>query len=134
MCPIRSCPSATPSDRRVLRRSSSSGAKTDKSTHFSFTPQTASFEELGALVADYDSVVVGSDQLWLPVNIAGRYFTLSFVQPPVRKVSYSTSFGVKLKCVDSKDENALFLFAIFFPKSASSFCLMRCFTKPSFAR
>lgn len=45
-------------------------------------------------MADYDSVVVGSDQLWLPVNIAGRYFTLSFVRPPVRKVSYSTSFGV----------------------------------------
>lgn len=65
-----------------------------ESTHFSFTPQATSFEDLGALVADYDSVVVGSDQLWLPVNIAGGYFTLSFVQPPVRKVSYSTSFGV----------------------------------------
>ena len=52
-----------------------------ESTLFSFTPQAASFEELGALVADYDSVVVGSDQLWLPVNIAGRYFTLGSVRP-----------------------------------------------------
>lgn len=65
-----------------------------EATHFNFTPRTSSFDELGDLVSDCDSVVVGSDQLWLPVNIAGGYYTLSFVRQPVRKVSYSTSFGV----------------------------------------
>ena len=63
-------------------------------TFFSFTSQTASFEDLEALVADYDSVVVGSVSFGCLSTLLVRYFTLSFVQPPVRKVSYSTSFGV----------------------------------------
>lgn len=61
---------------------------------FDFTDRTATFAELGQLVSSYDTVLVGSDQLWLPVNIAGDYFTLSWVQPPTHKVAYSTSFGV----------------------------------------
>lgn len=35
--------------------------------------------------------MVGSDQLWLPVKIAGGYFTLEWVEPPVRRISYATS-------------------------------------------
>ncbi len=62
--------------------------------HFRFTERAESFDELTDLVGAFDSVVVGSDQLWLPVNIAGDYYTLSFAKPPVRKVSYATSFGV----------------------------------------
>lgn len=65
-----------------------------ESTHFKFTDRSSSFNELSDLVSQFDTVVVGSDQLWLPVNIAGGYYTLSFVEPPVRKVSYSTSFGI----------------------------------------
>lgn len=67
-----------------------------ESTHFKFTDRTSSFSELSDLVSKFDSVIVGSDQLWLPVNIAGGYYTLSFVEPPVRKVSYSTSFGISI--------------------------------------
>ncbi len=63
-------------------------------SNFRFTERTASFEELSDIVDLFDTVLVGSDQLWLPVNIAGDYFTLSFAKPPVRKVSYATSFGV----------------------------------------
>lgn len=61
--------------------------------HFDLSPSFSSFEDLGRFCEDFDSVVVGSDQLWLPVNIAGDYFTLSFVPDSVRKVSYATSFG-----------------------------------------
>ncbi len=61
---------------------------------FSLSPRFSTFEELGEYCADFNSVVVGSDQLWLPVNIAGDYFTLSFVPEGVRKVAYATSFGV----------------------------------------
>lgn len=42
----------------------------------------------------YDCVLVGSDQLWLPSNITGDYYTLSFVPDDVRVVNYATSFGV----------------------------------------
>lgn len=39
-------------------------------------------------------VVVGSDQLWRPSNIAGRYYTLEFVPDNVKKIACATSFGV----------------------------------------
>lgn len=61
---------------------------------FRLTRKTFDFDEARELSAEYDAVVVGSDQLWLPVNIAGDYFTLSWVDPGVRKVAYATSFGI----------------------------------------
>ena len=41
-----------------------------------------------------DAVVVGSDQLWRPSNIVGCYYTLEFVPDEVKKIAFSTSFGV----------------------------------------
>lgn len=61
---------------------------------FAYTPRATTFAELAKSVSSCETVVVGSDQLWLPVNIAGGYFTLEWVEPPVRRVSYATSFGV----------------------------------------
>jgi hypothetical protein len=53
-----------------------------------------SIDELSQLCGQYDTVLVGSDQLWRPSNIAGGYFTLEAVPDSVNKISYSTSFGV----------------------------------------
>lgn len=64
------------------------------SDHFDFAPRMDDFRELADYCKGFDGVVVGSDQLWLPVNIAGGYYTLSFVEPPTKKISYATSFGV----------------------------------------
>lgn len=44
--------------------------------------------------AEMDAVVVGSDQLWRPSNIVGCYYTLEFVPDNVKKIAFSTSFGV----------------------------------------
>ena len=44
--------------------------------------------------SELDAVIVGSDQLWRPSNIVGGYFTLEFVPDDVKKISFSTSFGV----------------------------------------
>lgn len=63
-------------------------------THFHITRKTYTFDELRELSLEYDAVVVGSDQLWLPVNIGGGYFTLEWADPSVRKVSYATSIGL----------------------------------------
>ena len=41
----------------------------------------------------YSSVLVGSDQLWLPANIEADYYTLNFVPENVNTVAYATSFG-----------------------------------------
>lgn len=59
-----------------------------------FSEITNSFEELTQLSSKYDAIIVGSDQLWRPSNIAGGYFTLEFVPQGVKKIAYSTSFGV----------------------------------------
>ncbi len=50
--------------------------------------------ELSKHSKDYAAFLVGSDQLWLPSNIAADYYTLSFVPDNVRKIAYATSFGV----------------------------------------
>lgn len=44
--------------------------------------------------SEMDAVVVGSDQLWRPSNIVGCYYTLEFVPDNVKKIAFSTSFGV----------------------------------------
>lgn len=42
---------------------------------------------------NYAAVLVGSDQLWLPANIAADYYTLHFVPDSVNTIAYATSFG-----------------------------------------
>lgn len=43
---------------------------------------------------NYDAVVVGSDQVWLPLGLKTKFFNLLFVDDSVRKVAYASSFGV----------------------------------------
>ena len=43
---------------------------------------------------NYDSVVVGSDQVWTPMSLPNKFFNLLFVDDSVRKVAYGSSFGV----------------------------------------
>lgn len=61
---------------------------------FKVSREYSSWSDLTSGCKEYSSVVVGSDQLWLPSNIAGDYYTLSFVPNEVNKVAYATSFGV----------------------------------------
>ena len=62
---------------------------------FRLTKPYKTYSELTkACKENYRSVVVGSDQLWLPVNIVADYYTLNFVPEGVERVSFSTSFGV----------------------------------------
>lgn len=50
--------------------------------------------ELAASAESYSAFVVGSDQLWLPSNIAADYYTLNFVPETIPKIALATSFGV----------------------------------------
>ena len=62
---------------------------------FKLTEEYKTYAELTEKAKkDYTSVLVGSDQLWLPVNIVADYYTLNFVPDEVNKISFSTSFGV----------------------------------------
>jgi len=44
--------------------------------------------------ASCQAVLVGSDQLWLPSNIAADFYTLTWAPEAVNKVAYATSFGI----------------------------------------
>lgn len=54
-----------------------------------------SWKGLSEHCTKFTSIVVGSDQLWRPANIAGNFYTLNFVPDDVTKISYATSFGLK---------------------------------------
>ncbi len=54
-----------------------------------------SLEDLAQKCKDnYSQVMIGSDQLWLPANIAAGYYTLGFVPDGMNSTAYATSFGV----------------------------------------
>ena len=61
--------------------------------HFRLSPVWHSREELTRACAGDSSVLVGSDQLWLPSNIDADYYTLTWVPDGVNKIAYATSFG-----------------------------------------
>lgn len=57
-------------------------------------PTVKDWSGLRKQASEMDAVVVGSDQLWRPSNIVGGYYTLEFVPDEIKKISFSTSFGV----------------------------------------
>lgn len=92
--------------KNVLRKKLSKGEYTNKiqirdekfddfsKKYFRLSPIYSSMTELSNKCEErYSSVLVGSDQLWLPANIAANYYTLSFVPDTVNTIAYSTSFG-----------------------------------------
>lgn len=67
-----------------------------RAKHFPMSAPCADRDALAGCTRKYDAVLVGSDQIWLPSNIAADIFTLSFVPDDVRTVAYASSFGVSL--------------------------------------
>lgn len=61
---------------------------------FKLTKDFFTYQELNEASKNYSSIIVGSDQLWLPVNVVADYYTLNWVQEEVNKISYATSFGI----------------------------------------
>lgn len=62
--------------------------------NFQLSKTFRTYKELNEEARDrYSDVVVGSDQLWLPVNVVADYYTLNWVPDDVNKISYSTSLG-----------------------------------------
>ena len=77
---------------------------------FNLSPPYTTYQELTeACRQNYSSVIVGSDQLWLPVNVVADYYTLNFVPDNLNKISYATSFGVSVIPHQYKDLYQKFL-------------------------
>lgn len=67
------------------------------------------FENLKNGSTNYDAVVVGSDQVWLPHGLKTKFFNLLFVDDKVRKIAYASSFGVSEIPGFQKKETARYL-------------------------
>lgn len=52
------------------------------------------FDALRKGSSRYWAIVVGSDQVWLPLSLPNKFFNLLFAADGVRKVAYASSFGV----------------------------------------
>lgn len=63
-------------------------------SHFDLMPIVNGFSELSTAIREYDGVVLGSDQLWLPSNLEADFYTLNWVPDEIPKMSFATSFGV----------------------------------------
>lgn len=62
---------------------------------FNLTKPYHTYDEMNKICQQkYSNVIVGSDQLWLPVNVIADYYTLNWVPESVNKISYATSFGI----------------------------------------
>lgn len=61
---------------------------------FRLTKELNTYAELKEYCKNFDNVLVGSDQLWLPVNVVSDYYTLNWVPDEINKISFSTSFGI----------------------------------------
>ena len=61
---------------------------------YKMLPRASGWRGLRKQASEMDVVIVGSDQLWRPSNIIGSYYTLEFVPDGIKKISFSTSFGV----------------------------------------
>lgn len=54
-----------------------------------------SWDDLKKASLQYECVVCGSDQIWLPDNLKDHYYTLEFCTDKTKKGSYAASLGVE---------------------------------------
>ena len=65
------------------------------SRYFHISPYCRNREELKRMSLNYSAFLVGSDQLWRTDSVEHGYYTLEWVDDSIRKISYSTSIGIK---------------------------------------
>lgn len=60
-----------------------------------FTEEINSKQDLAnILLKNYDIILLGSDQVWNPINMGTHFFTMELVPDKCKKVTYAPSFGV----------------------------------------
>lgn len=77
---------------------------------FNLSKNVSTYSDLANMANEkYSDVIVGSDQLWLPVNVVADYYTLNWVPDEINKISYATSFGVSTVSNKYKNKYNYFL-------------------------
>lgn len=59
-----------------------------------FSRVYAGREDLKNGAKNYDCFVLGSDQVWNPMNLGGDFYTMTFIPDDKMKITYASSFGV----------------------------------------
>lgn len=62
--------------------------------NFHTTPICKTRKELEKKALEYSAIIVGSDQLWRTDSVEHGYYTLEWVPDNIKKIAYSTSFGI----------------------------------------
>lgn len=63
---------------------------------FVLSKPVSTFDALQSISKNYDCLICGSDQIWIPDNLKGKYYTLEFCNSTnVKKGSYAASLGVE---------------------------------------
>lgn len=62
--------------------------------------------------SQYEAFVLGSDQVWNPMNYGGDFFTMSFVPKGIKKIAYAPSFGVSTIPIHQKKGTIRYLSGI----------------------
>lgn len=63
---------------------------------FKVSENNSSRADLCSFAESCDAVIVGSDQLWNPINVEHDFYTLTFVPDRINKISYATSIGASV--------------------------------------
>lgn len=65
-----------------------------KNKYFKFSRNHIGWKDLLTTNEDYDTFIIGSDQVWNPINIGTDFFNLLFTEDSKYRISYASSFGV----------------------------------------
>ncbi len=63
-------------------------------THLDISPDWGDKSKIAEKLLEYGYVLVGSDQVWNPMNIGKDFYTMNFVPEGIKRVAYAPSFGV----------------------------------------
>lgn len=62
--------------------------------NFNFSSTYRNWDELTACTKMYDAFILGSDQVWHPVNLGSHFYTMEWIPDEQPKIAYAASFGV----------------------------------------
>ena len=75
--------------------------------NISFSQIYAGRDALIKGTAQYDCFVLGSDQVWNPINLGGDFYTMTFIPEDKIKITYAPSFGVAEILIVRKENKAV---------------------------
>ena len=76
----------------IDRRNKAFDAFVDK--YMVASPKYVGYDELKKAAGKYSMAVLGSDQVWNPINSGSDFYTLNWLRKGTKRVAYAPSFGV----------------------------------------